>query len=426
MERHLKKLPEEMQRLLYEARDTADRLGVPVFLIGGSVRDLIMDVGNFDLDIAVEGDGIGFAKDYARTLKAAWLAHKRFGTATVTVKPHLKIDVASTRRETYPAAGALPQVKAGSLIHDLARRDFTINTLALRLNRKGFGEVVDKFNGRKDIARKLIRILHDRSFIDDPTRILRGIRFEQRYGFHIEPRTLACLKAAVRRDALSSVGPQRVRDELHLLCKEKHPLKSLKRLQVLAGLHFIHPRLSLSSAKQQLLAQAERQVSWFENQLPPHRQLDTWLVYFLALLDGLSVNDVHAVCRRFVFRKGEEKRMLVYAASRTRVLQALQKKEIRPSEIYHLLEPLSFEAIIVLKAKAAGKGVQRHIELFLTQYSGTRISVSGDTLAGFGVRPGPQYQMVLRRVFDAKLNRQVHSKEEEVALARDLARKPYD
>lgn len=417
MKKYLEKLPQEVKDLISAAADLARLNNMPVYLVGGFVRDLILGVNNLDLDIVVEGDGIKFAEAFAEKLNAGLIRHRRFGTATVTPKKHLKIDIATARKEYYPQPAHLPEVTCGILKDDLMRRDFTINAMAVSINRRDFGRFIDCFQGKKDLADKKIRILHDLSFIDDPTRMLRAIRFEQRYNFSIEPKTLKLLKEANKRKMLQKVQPQRLRDELILILKEERPLKQMLRIKELVGFGFISPRLSLSKNNLAFLESIGRQISWFKKKYPKRRQLDAWLIYLTGLIAGLDVNNIKLICKRFAFRRGEEKRMLAYKKLNPEFIRKLGRGKIRPSQVFGLLEPLSYEVIILIKARFEGSILKKHIEDFFEIYNGMRIHVSGSDLRELGLTPGPDYQKIFHRLLNAKLDGLVKTKEEELALA---------
>jgi tRNA nucleotidyltransferase (CCA-adding enzyme) len=219
MKEYLKKLPKELRSLIIIARNLASVNHMPVYLVGGIVRDLILGAKNLDLDIVVHGDGIKFAEAFTQKLKAKLIRHKRFGTATIILGSGLKFDIATARKEFYPQPASLPEVTGGTLKDDLFRRDFTINAMAISIGARDFGKLIDFFAGREDILHRKIHILHDLSFIDDPTRILRAIRFEKRYNFRIEPKTLGALKEAVGLKMLEIIQPQRLSHELILILK---------------------------------------------------------------------------------------------------------------------------------------------------------------------------------------------------------------
>ncbi len=420
MKEYLKRLPGNILELIEIAQETARTMNYNAYLVGGFVRDLILRVNNFDLDIAVEGEGIKFAEALADKLNGKIISHKRFGTATVTVKPHLKIDIATTRKEFYPVPASLPVVSQGGLKDDLFRRDFTINTLAISLNRESFGQLMDLFMGKEDIARGVVRILHDLSFVDDPTRLLRAVRFEQRYNFKIEPDTLKRFKEAVELKMLFIVQPQRLRDELILMLKEHEPLKALKRLEKLAGLGFISPGLKLSKKTEKLLESAHAEVCWFKAKFASHRHLDSWLVYFAGLMESLDKEKAKAACDRFVFRKGEESRILDFFLKRDKLLAKLSKPGLKPSSVFNYLEHLSYEVILLLKASTADKIAKENIEKFFSTYHGTGIHLRGHDLNGLGFSPGPHYQKIFRRVLNAKLNGKLKDIREELEFVKKI------
>ncbi len=418
MKKYIKKLPKEIQDAIYLASDVALKDNMPIYLVGGFVRDLILGVKNLDLDIVVEGDGIKFAEDFANTLKIKLIRHRRFGTATVVLSHDLKIDIATSRKEIYPYPGSLPVVSSGSLRDDLARRDFTINAMAISITKDGFGKFIDFFKGADDLVNKKIRVLHRLSFIDDPTRILRAIRFEKRYNFRIESETLSYIREAIRLRMLDRVQPQRLNDELVLILKEEQPLKQIKRIQRLVGLDFIKPHLSLSKSNWILLRSIDRQIKWFKRVYPRRRRLDAWIIYFMGLIDSLNLNETEKFCSKFGFCKGDGKRIINCKKISRRLISQLRQRNLRPSRIFHLFEPLSYEVIIFIKSKYPSHNIQKHIEDFLEIYNGMRIQICGDDLQRLGVAPGPFYQKIFSRVLKAKFEGRVKTKEEELDLIR--------
>ncbi len=416
MRKYLEKLPKEIKDLVYLARDIAARENIYVYLVGGFVRDLILGVKNFDLDILVEGEGMAFAGKLARLLKARLIRHKRFKTAAIALSPDSKIDIASSRKESYPQPAQLPFVSRGNLKDDLFRRDFTINAMAISINSGDFGKLIDFHGGCDDLRRKNIRILHDLSFIDDPTRILRAIRFKERYNFRIEPRTLQFLKEAVKLKMLQRVEPQRIRDDLIPILKERHPVKEIIRIQELMGFSFINQQLSLSKKNLELLRSIEKQIKYFKESHPQRRPLDTWLIFFIGLIDSLDIKQVRHTCVKFSFRKGEVKRILAYKKIEHKFMLRLAQEKIKPSQVYALLEPISYEVIVLLKAKYKNRHIQQHIEDFLRLYNGMRIHLCGHDLNRLGLKPGPAYKKIFKKILNAKLDGWVRTKEEELAL----------
>lgn len=426
MKKYLEKLPEEIRDLIEAVRRTACSENVPVYLVGGFVRDLILGVKNLDLDIVVEGDGINFAEHLAMALKARVMRHRRFGTAVVTVKPHLKIDLASARSEFYPQPAGLPVVAAGKIKEDLFRRDFTINAMAIRIYPGEPGPVVDIFGGRRDLRQKKVRILHGLSFIDDPTRILRAIRFEQRFNFCIEPKTLRLLKEAVGLGMLERVQPQRTRDELILDLKEPHPIKNIRRMQALSGFGFVSKGLRPSKNTYSLLRSIEREINWFNRAHKSRRKLDAWLMYFMGLIDFLAPKEAQGLCRKFALRRGEEKRILSFKKINKKIISELSNLRARPAKIFSILEPQSYEAILLIKAKYARPVLKKHIEDFFEIYNGMRVCIGGKDISNLGLAPGPAYKKIFTRVLNAKLNGCIKTREEELRLMKRLIRNGVD
>jgi tRNA nucleotidyltransferase (CCA-adding enzyme) len=423
MKKYLESLPIEIKNLVCLARDISVKDNMPAYLVGGVVRDLILGIKNLDLDIVVEGDGIKFARKFSGSLNARIVEHARFGTATVTLPDNIKVDFSTARKEIYPEPACLPQVSGGSLQDDLSRRDFSINAMAISIGAKDFARAIDHFCGKSDLRMKKIRILHDASFIDDPTRILRAVRFEKRYNFKIEPRTLKRLKEAVAVGMLEKVQPQRLREEIVIILKENDPAKYIRRIKELAGLGFISPRLSLSKKTCSLLSSLKKENAWFKRAYPARRRLDTWLTYFMAMVDPLDLSAVKAVCAKFVFSSGEEKRILNYKKIRREHIKELSRTDIKPERIFALLEPLSYEVILMLKAKYRDMPFRKHVRDFFEIYNGMRILARGADLYRLGVAPGPDYQKIFSAVLKAKLQGAIRTKEEELGLIKKLIRK---
>ncbi|HZC80214.1 MAG TPA: hypothetical protein VE222_00600, partial [Nitrospiraceae bacterium] len=218
-------LPSKIFNRLREIGELADAMDASAYLVGGLVRDLLLGHTNLDMDIAVEGNGMTFARRVADQYGAGLKVFDRFATALVVFPDGFKLDVATARRESYAHPTALPTVKPSSIKDDLYRRDFTINTLAIRLNASHFGELVDFYGGQHDLERKVIRVLHAHSFVDDPTRVFRAIRFEQRFGFHIEKRALTLLKEAAASDLVRRLSSPRLRNEVMRLLSEQDPTR---------------------------------------------------------------------------------------------------------------------------------------------------------------------------------------------------------
>ena len=235
-----KQLPAELVNFMQTAGKIASSQGQNLYLVGGVVRDLLLEKANFDLDLVLEGDAINLARQLQQPEAMKLTTHPHFGTAKLQWD-RWSVDLTTARSETYPHTGALPKVKPGSIESDLFRRDFTINAMAVHLNPDRYGELVDLYGGRDDLEHKLIRVLHEKSFIDDATRIWRALRYEQRLDFWLEADTLKLLQRDI--PMLATISGDRIRYELECIFKEKLPEKVLRRAQELGVLARLQPSL---------------------------------------------------------------------------------------------------------------------------------------------------------------------------------------
>ena len=406
-------MPEDILSLVYLAKEVAEERGAQAYLVGGFVRDLILRRRNYDLDITVIGSGIEFAEVFCRRAGGRLVIHRRFGTATVSLPNGHKVDFATARKECYPHPAALPEVSPGSLEDDLFRRDFTMNTLAIGLGKGCRDTLIDLYHGREDIRAGIVRVLHPLSFMDDPTRVLRCVRFEQRFGFSVERRTLGQLKDAVRQGLLSRVNPHRLRDEIILMLKEEKPARCLRRLKELAGFDFISPGAVFTRRTERDFRRVRESADWYRERFPGRVNCELWLAYLMLFLEPLGYERAKSVCRAFAFARNDSKRVLEYIQAFPAAAAALSRRSpVRPSGLFRVLSPLSAEGIVLLRAKAPAAG--RHIEDFLGAYHAVRCSLSGHDLKALGVAPGPEYQRILRGLLDAKLDGAVCTREEEI------------
>ncbi len=419
------KFPKRFLKILKIAGEIAQDLNFKAYLVGGPVRDMLLGEKNIDVDIAVEGNGIKFAKVLASKLKSRLTCHSRFGTSTIFLADGNKLDIATARREKYPYPGSLPKVVASIIKEDLKRRDFTINAMAIKINSECFGELVDYFGGLKDLNKGKIKILHDRSFIDDPTRILRAIRFEQRYNFSIQKDTLKKLTQASRESYLTKVTPQRIISELKLIFEEENPKIYIKRLAWLCCLKFIYPirenvscgvysKRKFSKNLYQLFDKVKITLDWYDcyKKREIHK---TWLIYFLILMDGLKLKDTKEICKKFNLSKENSQTLLSVKEIGDKAVELLNSKQKpRPSEIYQTFSRLSEEALIYLVAKSNTVRAKRRMKDYQKRLRKIKLSVNGNDLKAFGLTPGPSFNKILQETLLAKIDGKVKNKKEEV------------
>lgn len=420
--KNLNNLPADVLRLFRQIGKIAHQNNCRVFVVGGVIRDLYLGRENFDFDIVVETEGINFANKLAAKFKAKLIDHERFHTAVLFMPNGLKIDLATARKETYEYPGSLPNVIPGSIEDDLYRRDFTINAMAMSLNPEDFGELIDFFDGLNDLKNKQIRALHDLSFIDDPTRILRAIRFEQRFKFKIEDRSLGLIKEALKRRAFETVKPPRIWHELILILYEKNPKKYIMRMSELCGLKFIHRRLKLNRYTTKLFDAVEKILNSYTKLYPDNEPVDGWFIYFMALTDMLKRNEIKYVAEKFNLKKEERDKLYSYKNINKDFLDFLCKNTLKPSQIYILLEHLSYETILILRAKTDNKLVKKRMDDFLNVYDKVKLNINGNYLNELGVSLDNRFKKILDKIFYEKLDGQLNSKEEEIAYAKQLVK----
>lgn len=407
------RLPPPLFALLKEAGALADRLDLPLYVVGGFVRDLLLGLDNLDLDLVVEGDGIAFARKLAAEHAGRMKAHERFGTAVVVLPDGFKLDVATARTEYYEYPTALPTVEQSSIKKDLYRRDFTINALAVRLNGRGFGEVLDFYGGQRDLKDKAIRVLHSLSFVEDPTRVFRAIRFETRFGFHLGKDTLALIKAAVKMDLFHRLSGHRLLEELKALCTEREPKTGLKRLAELDLLRFIHPKLTWTARLEKLLLAVEETLDWYRL-LYLERPVEAWLVYMMALAAVLPDRGVADLLKRFPFSEREAATLKAMRGGAHRLLRQLAKQPLlKPSAVCRLLEDVPDEALVAIMAQSPSDRVKRHVGSFLTTWRQAKPLLTGADLRAMGIKPGPIYTTVLDQLRDAHLDGVVKTEADE-------------
>lgn len=424
------RLPPRVFNRLEDAGRLARKSGVSAFVVGGLVRDLLLERATIDTDIAVEGDGMAFAKRLADRHKAALKIFARFATAYVVFPDRMKFDIANTRAGQPARPGAadegawiVPAEASCPIERDLMRRDFTINALAIHLNAGRLGQLLDPSGGLRDLRARTLRAVYDLSFADDATRVYRAIRFERRFGLTIERNTLRLLKKAVANGLMHKLPGHRVKNELLLLLAEKEPARTIGRLAELDLLHPIHPALRVTPHLKTLLAGLADALAWWDRRFPD-RPLDRPLAYFMALTDGLSVPAANTLMQRLVLPERQAEKVRTVARRLEPILRRLGRGcPLTPSRTYRLLLGLPDEGLLLLVAKARSASVKRLVSAHLTTYQPTRLAISGKSLASLGVQPGPIYKAVLDTVLDAKLDGKITTAKEERALAQRLVGK---
>ncbi|MFQ6122200.1 MAG: CCA tRNA nucleotidyltransferase [Dehalococcoidales bacterium] len=400
-----KQLPAELVNIMQVAGEVAQRRGQKLYLVGGVIRDLLLGRTNFDLDLVVEGDAVNLAQQLISVTQGKIITHPRFGTAKLQWDKW-SVDLATARSESYAKPGALPTVKPGSIKDDLFRRDFTINTMAIKLNPSRYGELLDLYGGRNDLEHKLIRVLHEKSFIDDATRIWRGLRYEQRLNFQLEPVTLELLKRDIA--SLDSISGDRIRHELELILREEYPEKILRRAEELGVLAKLHPLLKGNDWVAGKFEQVRQLTS---PDLPP-------VGLYLALLTyPLSSKENEQLISYLRLPKSVAQTLRDAIDIKTK-LKALANPELTLSSIYSLLHGYSTPAIVANSLATDSPVARQHIDLFLHKLRYIKPALTGDDLKEMGVAPGPRIKEILNRLREARLDGKVTSKRGEENLVK--------
>jgi tRNA nucleotidyltransferase (CCA-adding enzyme) len=415
------RLSTAIMETLVQLGQTASQLDYNAFVVGGFVRDLFLYRPNEDVDVVVEGNGIAFAKAVAGALGARTHTHRKFGTAVIIFPDGFKIDVASARMEYYQFPASLPVVEMSSIKMDMFRRDFTINTLAIQLNPGKFGQLVDFFSAQKDIKDKVLRVLHNLSFVEDPTRVFRALRFEQRFGFTIGKLTSSLITNAVKMDFFKRLAGKRIYAELKLILKEENPTPIILRLLDYDLLRAIHPKIKIESDLEALLLAAKKVTDWHDL-LFIDETYARWAVYFMTLIRHCGLEATHEIGRHLAIAP---RFVAMFAESRIRAERRLppleQRDQIENAEIVNLLGGFKTELILYLMICTRSERAKKRISLYHTRLRHVAIAVTGKDLLAMGLPQGPLFSKILRMVLDAKLNGQVKTREDEIAFVRRQA-----
>ncbi len=418
-----RRFPKYISALLKKAGQVADEMRIDVYLVGGMVRDLILNEENIDIDLVVEGNGIAYAEKLALAFKGKVKSHKKFQTAVVILTEGLKIDIASSRMEYYDHPAALPTVERGMIRQDLYRRDFTINTLAIKINKKEYGTLVDYFGGRKDLREGKIRVIHGLSFVEDPTRAYRAVRFANRLGFEIAKETRTLIRTAIKKGIFERLTGRRISKELVLIFEDDHPVKTVKMLESYGLLEFIHPQIKLTQAKFLLLYRIEEVLSWYRL-LYRSDQPENYLVYFMGLIDSLEEKARMEMGQRLALKKKHRDLLENYPKKIHQTVSSLQKKEkIKNSDIYFQVKDLPLEVILFLIAKIKNVELKKLLASFLLQFRNITLEIKGKDLKALGLKPGPEFSEIFRTILSAKVDGKVKNKREEIAMAKRLSKK---
>lgn len=418
-------LPAPAAVVLRAAGQVARETAMPAYAVGGFIRDLLLQRPNLDIDVVVEGDGLLFAAVLAPRLGARMEPVPRFGTAHLFLPSGVRVDVATARREFYEYAAALPKVERGNLRDDLYRRDFSINAMAVRLTPAGLGDLEDFFGGYADLKAGLVRVLHSLSFVEDPTRILRAVRFASRYGLRLEPETERLAVAAAEGGFIERVSAERLRNELLLILQEEDVPACLGALMRLGALGRVLPEVVWGGDVAGWLALAHQFLAGRTpggGPLSPalqslRKQVEAPLLYTAVLGAAVPQQDVPAYVHRLRLRRKPAAVLLHILSGWRDALGALAAPGLRPSEVVAALEGWPPEGLALLWLLGRGGRAPDRVRAFWSVYRKVRPAITSKDLQAAGIPPGRAFGLALSAVKRARLDGRVRGREQELALA---------
>ena len=381
-----------------------------VYLVGGTVRDILLGEPGFDVDIAVEGDAIALARALAKALGGRVRAHEKFGTAVVVYGEAERIDVVTARTEFYDAPAALPTVEHATIHEDLFRRDFTINAMAVSLRGDDFGRLVDPFDGRRDLEAGTIHVLHNLSFIDDPTRIFRAVRYEARYGFRMDAQTQRLARGTIEMGLVGDLSSARLRDELHDLLEERKAGRAIVRLGEVGADRAIHPHLVADEEAARLFERLRELRARYAPDLP------LWRLGIIALARRLPPDEIYGWLGRLKVRRRDAEQIAAAVTVGPRVAERLGAGVATPDEVVKLAEPYAPDA--PLYALALTDAAPLHD--YFRRLRDVRLEITGADLADLGLGESPRVGEVLSELRRRKLNGELDGRDSELAAAREL------
>ncbi|MBA2474476.1 MAG: CCA tRNA nucleotidyltransferase [Actinobacteria bacterium] len=387
--------------------------GTHAYLVGGAVRDLLLGRPPLDLDLAVEGDALSLARALAEQLGGRASTHPAFGTASVLYGGDRRLDVATARSEDYPAPGALPRVRPASIHEDLGRRDFTVNAMAAALADPP-GPLIDPHGGREDLAARLVRVLHPRSFEDDPTRTLRAVRYEARLGFALGRETEALLHACLAAGCLDTISGARAVEELVLLLEEPEPGRAIERLGSLGLAAALQPGLCADAEAARLYARARQLRLEYALALPP------WRAGLAILARRLPADELASWLGRLGLRRGDARGIALGVTEAPRLVERLRGDAPEPAEVVSLAGRSAPDGPLLALALEELEPLRRYFE----RLRGIRLELTGTDLAALGLAQSPRVGEVLAELRRRKLNGELDGREAELEAARALIAGP--
>lgn len=412
-------LPLKIRELLTIAGQIGDSLDQRVYVVGGFVRDLLLKTDNWDLDFVTEGDGIQYARALNNRLGGNLTEYSEFGTAVIKLPQFISLDIVTARREYYEYPAALPKVERSNIWSDLFRRDFTINCMAIILNEHHFGEMIDYFGGMKDLQNKQIRVLYNLSFIEDPTRIFRAIRFASRFGFVIEKSTRHYIEQAIHADMIEKLSNDRIREEMMHIIREQDVLdQSLQLMNSLDVFKALDSALSISN-------EIIRKVKNIRFSLEGFRQLsrkpfNQTIVMMMQLVAEVEEENLIRVLKKLIANETLTLSIAQSMKKKHRIYQILNQEEVDRYTIYETLKPHTDEALIFFYNDSENPYIRHYIAFYKLKLASIERSVTGADLQSMGIKPGPVYKRILDSVLKAKVMGTIYDRKSELEFTKKM------
>jgi tRNA nucleotidyltransferase (CCA-adding enzyme) len=403
----------EVYDAVKEIGKIANRLDMKAYLVGGIVRDIFLHVDNFDIDIVIEGDGIKLALEASQHFRCTYKLHSKFGTATLYLGAGFKLDIATSRMEYYEKPASLPFVVRSNIRQDLYRRDFTINTMAVSLNSDSWGKLLDYFGGMDDVISGRIRILHSMSFIEDPTRIFRAIRFEQRLGFGMEDNTEQKLREALVLGIPYRLSPVRLRDEMLNMLNERNPWKSFQRLDDLGGIKYISPSFVINKEVQLAMKRGGKSVDRLSKKF--NLKTKKWLVLLceMVILSNFNSADEVANWGRGIRMTNKSVSVLVEVFNNiAQIREILSTSELKDFRLFDTFTVLGDDSIVVVHSLDSKSAIR--VERYLRMLSSIKVEINGNDIIKLGVEPGRKIKELLRQITILKVKGMLKNRDDEM------------
>ncbi|MEJ6951012.1 CBS domain-containing protein [Natronospora cellulosivora (SeqCode)] len=409
---YLDKLDKKTYQILEKIGEIAEKHNVEAYLIGGMIRDLYLDRPSRDLDIVIDGSMQEFVQDLANNFESEYSYNSEFKTATIVFEDGFNIDLATCRKEIYQYTGALPEVERSNIVADLFRRDYTVNTLAVSLNPENWAILIDFFDGRNDLKNRNLRALHRFSFLDDPTRIIRGIRLVNKFDFTFEEESESLIKECLISADFTRLSEVRVLKEIQLLLSEPLTKELINLVKEFPIFNLFTIDIEIKEKFYQQANDLERILEQLDEKI--YNKIELWILRMAVFCDELSKEYVED----WTIKDSYKETLTSYSANKALLAELNQK--IDPVEIVNMLSNLSHEILLILYIKSEKELVKKNIKHYLEYLIDIDTSINGHDLINIGLEPGPKIKEVLDKVYQARLRGEINTHQEELSYAREL------